>query len=453
MHHAHATEGPVRPARPGRNLARLALAALLVAVASQAVAQVKGLYYREAEKDGRIYVFNTPERYAAWTKSGEMGTNITLVGRGAGGETIVAENDTAIDLYLFKHNLPAYDRPTSKADPPAAANALPKVTVDGLAYISYQNGDKSDQAYSKVTLKRAYVDTKAKILPYLSARATLDVTQDSTGDWKSRFKYIYGAFSTDRIGFVAAPVVEFGLDHMPWLDFEESINNFRMQDEMFMERNGIFNSADVGLLVGGYFGGEMSDEYKKDVAGGYPGKYGSFQVGVYNGAGYHAAEANSNKVLEGRVTIRPVPEVIPGLQFTYFGINGKGNTVAAPDWTLNVGMISYQSTWSVITAQYIDGKGNQAGSAVDSFGNSVKRNGWSGFVEAKLTKEWSLIGRYDMFNPNTDLSNQKQKRTIGGIAYKLGKGNVILLDYDRLKYDQPGKPDDKRAQLTLQVAF
>jgi hypothetical protein len=431
----------------------LGVAILCTLAAGAAVAQVTGLYYREVVKDGRVYVFNTMERYKAFEASGEMGTAITLVGRGASGETIVAENDTAVDLYLFKHNLPAYDRPAAKktADPTAAT--LPHVTLGGLAYISYQNGDKNDQAYSKVLVKRAYVDTKAKILPYLSARATFDITQDSTGDWKSRFKYAYGAFSTDRIGFIASPVIEFGLDHMPWLDFEESINNFRMQDEMFMERNGIFNSADVGLLVGGYFGGEMPAEYKKDVASGYPGKYGSFQIGVYNGAGYHASEANTNKVLEGRITIRPVPDVIPGLQFTYFGINGKGNTVLEPDWTLNVGMISFQSTWAVITGQYIDGKGAQSGTAVDAQGNSLKRNGWSGFVEAKLTKQWSLIARYDNFNANTDASDQTQKRTIGGIAYKLGHNNVILVDYDQLKYDQAGKPTDKRGQVTLQVAF
>ena len=91
----------------------LALAIALLA-APAAVAQVAGLYYQEVEKEGRIYVFNTPERYNAWSESGEIGTAITLIGRGANGETLVAENETALDLYLFKHNLPGYDRPTPK---------------------------------------------------------------------------------------------------------------------------------------------------------------------------------------------------------------------------------------------------------------------------------------------------------------------------------------------------
>ncbi len=424
------------------------LAALLLAGA--ATAQVTGLYYQEIRKDGTIYVFNTYERYKAFQATGEMGkTAIKLTDRGPNGETVVGENATAIDLFLFKNNLPGYDRPTPKAAAPAAS----PVTVGGLAFISFQNGDLADKAYSKTRIKRAYLDVNAKLLPFLSARVTEDVTQDSTGDWKARFKYIYGKFSAHDIGFVTDPYLEFGLAHMPWLDFEEHIDNFRMQDEMFMERNGLFNSADVGLMVGGLLGGKVSAEYQNSVSKAYPGRYGSFQIGVYDGAGYHAAEANQNKVLEGRLTIRPLPDAVPGLQFTYFGINGKGNTAAAPDWTLNTGMVSYESEVAVVTAQYVSGKGSQSGTAVDGSGKSLPRNGWSGFVEGKLTKQWSLIARYDEFNPNTDVSGLKTKRTIGGVAYKLGKGNVLLLDYDRLRYEQAGKPDDKRVQLTLQVAF
>ncbi len=100
---------------------RAGLLALAIALSAApvAMAQVAGLYYQEVEKDGRIYVFNTPERYKSWSESGEIGTAITLVGRGPNGETVVAENETAADLYFFKHNLPGYDRPTPKPVTPA----------------------------------------------------------------------------------------------------------------------------------------------------------------------------------------------------------------------------------------------------------------------------------------------------------------------------------------------
>ena len=104
-----------------RALGKAGLLAMLVAVtvalsaAPAARAQVAGLYYQEVEKEGRVYVFNTPERFHSWEASNDIGTAVTLIGRGPNGETVVAENETAMDLYLFKHNLPAYERPTPKA--------------------------------------------------------------------------------------------------------------------------------------------------------------------------------------------------------------------------------------------------------------------------------------------------------------------------------------------------
>lgn len=94
-------------------------ALVLALMATPAAAQIMGLYYQEVEKDGRIYVFNTPERYKMFEESGEVGTAITLPGIGVDGKTVVAENETAIDLYLFRHNLPGYERSTPKPPTPA----------------------------------------------------------------------------------------------------------------------------------------------------------------------------------------------------------------------------------------------------------------------------------------------------------------------------------------------
>lgn len=99
---------------------RAGLLALVLALsaASAATAQVTGLYFKEVEKEGRIYVFNTPEKFQLWEQTGDMGVGITLIGTGPNGETVVAENETAADLYFFKHNLPGYERPTPKPTPP-----------------------------------------------------------------------------------------------------------------------------------------------------------------------------------------------------------------------------------------------------------------------------------------------------------------------------------------------
>jgi len=103
-----------------RKRMKLVVGLLAVAFAASAVqAQVTGLYYKEVAKEGRIYVFNTPERQKLWEESGDMGVSITLPGAGPNGETVVVENETAADLYFFKHDLPGYERPTPKPATPA----------------------------------------------------------------------------------------------------------------------------------------------------------------------------------------------------------------------------------------------------------------------------------------------------------------------------------------------
>ncbi|MEW6366331.1 MAG: hypothetical protein AB1714_17020 [Acidobacteriota bacterium] len=427
--------------------------AVLMAAAAAAPLHAAGpvLFYEEVEKDGRIYVFNTPERLQIWKESGEMGAAVTLVGRGANGETIVAENEVAIDMYLFKHNLPGYDRPT--APPPPPPPTYPQVKVGGLAYLSYQNGTTKGVDYSKVTIKRGYILVNATINSFFGARLTPDVTQDDTGDIKLRIKYAYGQFKWAKSGFLTKPNVEFGVAHMPWLDFEEHVNMFRMQDTMFMERNGLFNSADVGVTFAALLGPELDDTYKKAVSSYYPGKYGSFSFGVYNGSGYHAKEKNENKVVEGRVTVRPIPNQLPGLQVSYFGIAGKGNTEKEPDWLVNTLMGSYQHKYLVLTGTWYDGKGNQSGSAVDADGKALERDGWSFFTQLRPTPDWSVIVRYDFFDPNKDVEDDGNKRTIVGVAYEFAHHNYLLFDYDRVDYEKSGVDADDRLQLTLQVSF
>ena len=70
--------------------------------------------------------------------------------------------------------------------------------------------------------------------------------------------------------------------------------------------------------------------------------------------------------------------MLPGFQATYFGLYGKGNSSSRsqfngiptaaipyqqyyPDWIVNLGYLSYQNPWFILTAQAFWSKGNQAG--------------------------------------------------------------------------------------------
>lgn len=336
---------------------------------------------------------------------------------------------------------------------------LPKglqgLTFEGLYYLKYQAGQENNGAdnYNQFSVARGYLTVKKKINDLLSSRITLDTHQDSTGDMKVRVKYVYADFKLPEFVFVTKPHMEFGLVHTPWLDFEEHIDYYRMLDTMFLERIGLFNSADFGLTFAGYFAGELDNDYQKTVHNKYPGRYGSFAIGIYNGGGYHEEETNQNKSIQTRVTVRPIPDSAPGLQVSQLIIFGKGNNSGTlndiNDWQTLATMLSYENKMMTLTGTYVMGYGNKSGSVSD-------QNDYSGislFGAGKLTDNWRVIGRFDSFDPNIDVSTDSYTRIIAGAGYDFGHENILILDYEIKSYEASEIENDNRVQLTMQIHY
>jgi hypothetical protein len=326
-----------------------------------------------------------------------------------------------------------------------------RVKLGTVWYLSYGFGEKAGAPYNKEQIGRGYVTLKIAPIDWFRSRVTLDTHQDETGDFKVRLKYMYGEFVVPiETDYLSEPSLEFGLVHGPWFDFEEHINIYRAQGTMFIERNGVLNSADVGATATILLGRKLPADYQKKVSKQYPGSWGSVQFGVYNGGGYHASEENQNKVFESRISLRPLGPWLPGLQLSHFFVGGKGNTEAEPDWMLNAFMASFEHEYFTAAAQAAFGRGNQKGDKIDENGDALESLGFSGFLELKLP--WirsALMGRYDWWRWEDDVS----QRFIVGYAFFVYKWNFLLLDLDRVRYDTEGRPDDWQAKLTLQVYF
>ena len=95
-------------------------------------ALAQGLYYKEVAKDGRIYVFNVAANAERFEKTGEMGIGITKPGVGPNGETVVGDNERALQLYFFKHGISE-----AVPDPPAPVQTI--VWRDGKTRITTDN--------------------------------------------------------------------------------------------------------------------------------------------------------------------------------------------------------------------------------------------------------------------------------------------------------------------------
>jgi len=336
---------------------------------------------------------------------------------------------------------------------------LPKglqgLTLEGLYYLKYQAGQSDNGMidYNQFAVKRGYLTVKKEVNSFISSRITLDTYQDDTGDMKVRIKYVYADFKFPEFLFITKPHAEFGIVHRPWLDFEEHVNYYRMLDTMFMEREGLFNSADFGFTFAGYFAGELDKDYQNTVNKKYPGRYGSFAVGIYNGGGYHAEESNQNKTFESRLTLRPLPDVIPGLQISGLFITGKGNGSGTideiDDWQTLAGMLSFEQKYVTLTGTFVSGYGNKSG----SYSEDSDYSGFSVFGEGKLDKHWRIVGRFDSFDLDVDFDNDAYTRIIAGAGYDFGHHNILILDYEITSYEDSDIEDDNRLQLTMQIHF
>jgi len=356
--------------------------------------------------------------------------------------------------------------------------ALDGLSVGTTSYLDFSGGEDNGESYNEFMITRGYITIQKTLTSWLRFRVTPDVTLDDTGDFKLRLKYLYAEFLPPNLSFLTTMAAEVGMGHMPWLDFEEHINPYRLQGTMFIERAGILNSADLGLSIRGYFGDPMPVEYQSNVSKYYAGRYGSWHFGVYNGGGYHADEENENKVPEVRVTLRPLPDLIPGLQVSYFGLFGKGNdesSGASPDYTVNLGMLSYQNSWIIFTGQYAITEGNNKGSyVVPDTDNALHGEGFSFFFNTHLPlldRKLNFFARYDRFDPDTSDwltygdGNDSYDLVNSGLAWQFYKSCYLLLAYERIMYDKnnaglrklpapdTNRPDDWRVQSVMQIAF
>jgi len=364
----------------------------------------------------------------------------------------------------------------------ALPKALKGVKFGTLTYLDYSNGygpfdGGKEDGKSYFSITRAYFNFKKKITPWLSFRFTPDIHEGNLGSYDLRIKYAYAQFNLPDMGFFTNLKVEFGQRHFPWLDFEEHINPYRMQSNMAREWFGTFNSADRGVSLAGNFGGKLDKDYIKQLTTHYPiynhyaGKYGSFWFSYMNGSGYHGHEANENKGLEGRITIRPFGTYtsgmfpLAGLQLSYFFIRGEGNAKddnnpfrmsEDPDYNVDLFMLSYQHPWFVFYVEYSTSDGNNSGKwVVDTNGDGIgdeelTTKCWSVFADVVLpifNEKLHIFGRYDNFDPNDDDSfwdgkkwvsdsNDQAEHYVVGLAYYLTGKNILMLDFEWMNYDR-----------------
>ncbi len=332
--------------------------------------------------------------------------------------------------------------------------------VSAQMFLGYRHQFESDMSHGEFLLKRGYITFTQNITPFLSGRITPDITVDHEGDGEGdvemRLKYCFAQFKDPTMkGFFTEPSILIGQVFTPFIEYEEKINRYRVEGSHYLDRIDQVSSADFGLTITSLIGGKMDDEYQKRVNKNHAGKWGSFAFGIYNGGGYSALEKNDNKTFQWRLTLRPMPQKLPGLQASFAGALGKGNTAQSPDWNLYAGFLSYEQEYFVITGQYYQALGDHTGKLIDPDGNPLSNRGQSFFTEVKFfNKKASIFARYDQKETyNTD-NPYLSKRYIAGLAYHIQGKSKIVIDYNHLDncLENP-YPDSGIFEIMFELAF
>jgi len=328
-------------------------------------------------------------------------------------------------------------------------------TIGGQWFMTYQSGKNHGRRESRFIINRGYINIKKRLTGRISGRITPDISVDREGDGEGdlemRLKYCYLAVDIADLAFLNEPFVEFGLAHRPWLDFEQNINRYRVRGKMYLDRYKVTNSADFGVTFFALLG-EKTDI--PGVKGKYAGRYGSLAVGVYNGGGYHAIEQNNNKTVEARLSVRPLPDILPGLQVSYHGVRGKGNASFSPDWSLDMGCLTMEQRRFAATATLYAGTGNYLGDLLDGAGGAADLGGYSLFGELRFAeRKYALFGRFDSFDDSESTGSDDLRRIIAGAAYRIQGETKIVAGYEISTRDDWAGAPEKMAQLSVEYNF
>jgi len=444
----------------------LAAALCLIALvgATAASAQIMGLFYQEIEKDGRVYAFNSSEGFARFKETGELGSSVTLIGRGEGGKTLVAENETAADLYFFKHNLPAYERPSLK---------VPALPFD----LSWKDG--------KTTVKAK--NFEMRIGTRIQLRYTSeDLDSNSATAGPERDSFRVRRAETKLEGWAYTPNLTYEAE-LNWADTTNSLQDlnvnydFTKGKKAFMFKAGQFR-VPFGREELTSSGSQQFVE-RTNVSGAFArgrdigvqiwgtpleGKI-DWRVGVFNGNGRNATR-NDNDDLQLNARLQWSPFGDTRLSMSDFESSDRPLLSLGADYESNVREVAAAgSTAAHKNDQTIFGydvmfkfKGLSVFGEV--FERENDRSGTlSDFDDEGYTlqagyfiipQKFEVAARISELDPNTDRDNDARSEDGVAFNYFWNKHNhKIQLDYRQLEDEARANSDDKEIRLQYQISF
>jgi phosphate-selective porin OprO and OprP len=469
-----------------RRGALLVATALLALVGVDALAQVAytantvtSVYYREFKKDDRYYVFNTPAAAEAFEKSGETGTGLKRIGIGPNGETVFAENETALELFIFKYNLSeAVERPKPPALNIVWRDGKTRMTIGSNFYLEMSNRiqvrythefpddsvklqgtESAGDSRGSFRIRRAKLKFEGWFYqpwlqyevqtnwPGISSANLGNYLEDANINWdvtkgKKQFMVKIGQYK-----------VPFGLQELT------SSGSQQFVDRSFTS-NFYFRGRDTGATVWGVLGNNKFE----------------YRAGLFNGNGLtRSANDNDKFQYNARVTFQPNGAVPLG---TYSGAHQSESdfetrALGKPIFTVSAAFeqndlsfvnsdqkTNIRSTlWEVdamfkyrgfsATGAYIWGKRKPQAGAVE-----FDTSGWYAQAGYFLKPEkWEIAARYGETDPSDLVGPDKVKELRGGLNFFYARHALkVQADFARIETES-STGGTKNNELRIQTQF
>ncbi|PYO72947.1 MAG: hypothetical protein DMD64_09115 [Gemmatimonadetes bacterium] len=311
----------------------------------------------------------------------------------------------------------------------AAQNApqAPPVTVGGVVYTQYQYTDAAVHT-NTFDVTRAYVNVLGRFSNGITTRLTTDIIPSAATNQVIRLKYAFAAWTPTG----SSLTYKLGMIHTPWVDFEETLWDYRMQGTIAVDRNPIggpstMTAADIGVGVDGHWNGERING----------------QFVIVNGEGYSGGTGDFRKDVEARVSVRVQPtndnSRVGGLRVSGYAGIGKVTGTGA-DRNRYLGMLSYRTLQYTLAGEFVSVKnGAVTGSIISAFG-----------VYHLTRSKAAVIARVDIVDPDKNVGNNKNTRIIAGASYQLSPNVRLLADLDRLSFESGATATN---QILFQTQF
>ncbi len=318
---------------------------------------------------------------------------------------------------------------------PAAGQTAPAVRVAGVVYTQYAYQLADSAAHTNnFEVARAYVNVLGTFEKGIKTRVTSDVFRNADGSLGMRLKYAFATWKPSGSPLTA----KLGMIQTPWLDWEETLWEYRMQSPMMLDRNGYLTSADLGIGADGAFGAQQLL---------------NFQVAVVNGEGYSKPGGDGRKDVQGRGSLRLLGSndttAVGGLRVTGYAHLGGRTGGGARDRF--IGMLSYKSKLFTLAGE-VGRTRDGSDTTATKLGNLIGALG----VLRVADSPWALIARVDVVDPDDGQANDGFTTVIGGVSYQLSSNVRLLADIDHTDYQADMLPvavNAGRSKLLLQAQF